>query len=173
MKTIKKQITVTTERGTEVNMTVTAVRGYEEITEKVWVDEYVECKSKKEINETTIESVVNGVTYKGGLYTIIPEKYKSQGVHAILADKIGVSKAVYESLNAVGVHAILADKIGVSKAVYESLNAVIASAKAEAETDADWIAYKEMKKRALEEEEAYYKHAKNVEDMMTLNGKTY
>jgi len=150
MKTVQNILKGKTESGTNFIVTVTAKRGYEDVTEKVWVDEYVEITSKKEINETIIETTVNGVVYKGGLYITFSDFHKKQGVYAILGEKIGISKNNYTII----------------------FN-FIEGCKKEAETDNDWLNYQKIKDNLVKEEIEYEQHVKRVNEMMTLNGKTF
>lgn len=145
MKKITKTSTVKTERGTVINYTVTATRGYDEGAQSVWADQPIQVKAKKVTNETSITAVVNGKSYKGWLSTQVPEALKKQGVHALLCNKLGVSKAVYEAIKA-----------------------TVDAAISEAETDAGWMQYK---KAEAEEEQAmmeYDRRKKAVEDMMNI-----
>jgi hypothetical protein len=144
MKAITKTTTVTTEKGTVLNMTVVAERGYEETTQPVWVDESVESTSKKEINNTTITIMVSGQKYEGSFSTFVPEKYKKQGVYALFASKIGLSKNVYDSLIA-----------------------VVNDAIKEAETDENWTEFQTLRAQSLKAEEEYYRHHRAVENMMS------
>jgi hypothetical protein len=144
MKTITKTTTVTTERGTVLNMTVVAVRGYEEVTQPVWVDETVERTSRQEISKTTISILVSGQNYEGSFSTFVPVQYKKQGVYALFANKIGLSRSVYDSLIA-----------------------VVNDAIKEAETDENWIEYQALKAQSLKAEEEYQRHHRAVEKMMS------
>jgi hypothetical protein len=144
MKAITKTTTVTTEKGTVLNMTVVAERGYEETTQPVWVDESVESTSKKEINNTTITIMVSGQKYEGSFSTFVPEKYKKQGVYALFASKIGLSKNVYDSLIA-----------------------VVNDAIKEAETDGNWKEFQTLRAQSLKAEEEYQRHHRAVEKMMS------
>lgn len=144
MKAITKTTTVTTEKGTVLNMTVIAKRGWEEATEPVWVDESINRTSKKEINNTTITIMVSGQKYEGSFSTFVPNEYKSKGVYAIFAGKIGLSERVYNELNTAREEAI-----------------------AEAETDENWIEYQALKAQSLKAEEEYQRHHRAVENMMT------
>jgi hypothetical protein len=144
MKTITKTTTVTTERGTILNMTVIAKRGWEEATEPVWVDETVERTSRQEISKTTISILVSGQNYEGSFSTFVPDKYKKQGVYALFASKIGLSKKVYDSLIA-----------------------VVNDAIKEAETDENWIEFQTLRAQSLKAEEEYQRHHRAVEKMMS------
>lgn len=150
MTTIEKTAAVTTERGTVINLTVTATRGYDEAVEKVWADQYVNVKAKKVANDTSITATVNGKSYKGWLSTLVPASLREQGVHALLCNTFGISKQVHD-------------------AIKEIVDAAIS----EAESDAGWIEYKAEEEQAMNDEMEYYRHKKAVENMMTLNGRTY
>lgn len=144
MRTITRTTKVTTERGTVLNMTVVAKRGWEEVTQPVWVDEYINRTSKKEINETTTIIMVSGQKYEGSFSTFVPDQYKRQGVYALFANKIGLSKNVYDSLIA-----------------------VVNDAIKEAETDENWIEYQALRAQSLKAEEEYQRHHRTVENMMS------
>jgi hypothetical protein len=144
MKEINKTTKVVTERGTVLNLTVTAKRGWEEATEPVWVDESINRTSKKEINETTIVLEANGQEFTGSFSTFVPDKYKKQGVYALFASKIGVSRSVYDALIA-----------------------VVNDAIKEAETDENWKEFQTLRAQSLKAEEEYQRHHRAVEKMMT------
>lgn len=153
MKTIVKQTTATTEKGTSLNLTVTVKRGWEKVTEHLYNDGWEsDVEKMKEIKETIIIIEANGQKFTGDFSTgmFVPAEYKKQGVFAIFANKLGLSEKVYGELNS-----------------------VCEEAKKEAETDENWIALQAKKEQSRKEEEEYYKHRKAVENMMTLNGKTY
>lgn len=151
MKTIIRTSTVTTEKGTQLNLTVTASRGYEEVTEKVWIDEYVERTSKKEINETIISIKVNDQIYTDTFRVLRSDEAKKY------------NNQIYAAFG----------KIGISETIYNQFCNIVAEAKAEAETDVNWIEFQIKKAQALKEEKEYYNHVKAVYNMMTLNGKSY
>ncbi len=145
MKTVTKTTTVTTEKGTVLNMTVTAKRGWEEATEHLYNDgNESDVKVMKEINETTTIIMVSGQKYEGSFSTFVPEKYKKQGVYALFASKIGLSKNVYDSLIA-----------------------VVNDAIKEAETDENWTEFQTLRAQSLKAEEEYYRHHRAVENMMS------
>jgi hypothetical protein len=144
MKEINKTTKVVTERGTVLNLTVTAKRGWEEVNQPVWVDETVERTSRQEINETTTIIMVSGQKYEGSFSTFVPDKYKKQGVYALFASKIGVSRSVYDALIA-----------------------VVNDAIKEAETDENWIELQTLRAQSLKAEEEYQRHHRAVEKMMT------
>lgn len=145
MKTIEKTAAVTTERGTVINYTVTATRGLHEVVESVWADQYVDVRTNQPINETVITAVVNGKEYKGWLSTVVPAGLKRQGVHALLCNALGVSKAVYEAIKA-----------------------TVDAAIREAETDAGWMEHKALEEQAMKAEMEYERRKKAVEDMMNI-----
>lgn len=153
MKTIVKQTTATTEKGTVLSLTITAKRGWEKVTEHLYNDGWEsDIEKMKEINETVIVIEAKGVEYTGCFSTgiLVPMEYKKQGVFAIFANKLGLSEEVYNELNS-----------------------VCEEAKREAETDENWIALQAKKAQSIKEEEEYNRHYNAVENMMTLNGKTY
>jgi len=153
MKTIEKKATTTTEKGTVINMTVKVTRGWEKVTEHLYNDGWEsDVEKMKEFNETTIVCEVRGQKYRGEFFTgmFVPTEYKRKGVYAIFANKIGMSERVYNELNT-----------------------VIEAAIAEAETDESWIRLLAAREKARKEEEEYDEHVRGVENMMTLNGKTY
>jgi len=148
MKTIVKQTTATTEKGTVLNLTVTVKRGWEKVIEHQYNDGWEsDIEKMKEIKETTTLIEANGQKFIG---MFVPADYKKQGVFAIFANKIGLSEKVYNELNT-----------------------VCEEAKKEAETDENWIALQVKKEQSRKEEDEYYRHHNAVENMMTLNGKTY
>lgn len=153
MKTITRQTTATTEKGTVLNLTVTATRGWEKVKETIFSDGWnTEVEKMKEINETNIAIEVNGQVFDGS-FRILQ----------------GAEKAHYNNQ----VHASFAGKIGASEIVYNQLNSCISEAKKEAETDENWIALQAQKEQSRKEELEYYRHSNAVENMMTLNGRTY
>jgi hypothetical protein len=152
MKTITRTSTATTEKGNQMTLTVTASKGYEEVTEKVWIDEYVERTTKKEINETNISIEVKGQVFCGDFRILTSDEMKKY------------NNQLYASF---------AGKLGISEIIFNQFQKVIAEAKAEAETDENWIEYQKLRAKANKEEEEYYNHVKAVENMMTLNGRTY
>jgi hypothetical protein len=144
MKAITRTTKVFTERGTSLFLTVVAKRGWEEVTQPVWVDETVERTSRQEISKTTISILVSGQNYEGSFSTFVPDKYKKQGVYALFASKIGLSKKVYDSLIA-----------------------VVNDAIKEAETDENWIEFQTLRAQSLKAEEEYQRHHRAVEKMMS------
>lgn len=153
MTTITKTTAATTEKGTVLNLTVTVKRGWEKVTEHLYNDGWEsDIEKMRETNETTVVIEAKGVEYKGGFRTgtSVPLEYKKQGVFAIFANKLGLSEEVYNNLNS-----------------------VCEEAKKEAETDEGWIALQAKKAQSIKDEEEYNRHYNAVENMMTLNGKTY
>jgi hypothetical protein len=144
MKAITRTTKVFTERGTSLFLTVVAKRGWEEVTQPVWVDETVERTSRQEISKTTISILVSGQNYEGSFSTFVPDKYKKQGVYALFANKIGLSKNVYDSLIA-----------------------VVNDAIKEAETDENWKKFQTLRAQSLKAEEEYQRHHRAVENMMS------
>lgn len=150
MKTSTKQTTITTERGTVVNMTATVTRGFEMIDEELYNDGYnLTVKKAKVTQKTEVILTVNGKEYKGS-FDILPAKMQAE-------------KGCYATFG----------NIGLSKTSYEKLTSVVAEAKKEAETDQSWIDYMERKAIAEKQEEEYYANYNRVENAMTLNGRTY
>ena len=152
MKTTERTTTATTETGLVMNLTVTAERGYEDVTEKVWIDEYVEVTAKKEINKTIATIEVKGQKITGEFRLLMPDEIAHYGNN---------------------LYASFAGKIGVTKVIYDHFSGIIKEAKKEAETDENWIALQAKKVQALKEEMEYDAHVNAVENMMTLKGKTY
>ena len=152
MKTITRTSTATTEGGNQLNLTVIAIRGYEEVTEKVWIDEYVDQTIKKEINEISVSIEVKGQVFSGSFRVLESDEVKKY------------NNQLYASF---------AGKLGVSEIVYNQFTKVISEAKAEAETDENWITLQAKKAQEMKDEKEYYDHVKTVENMMTLNGRTY
>lgn len=153
MKNITKSATITTERGTVVNMTVNAIRGFAVVEEEVYNDGWNSTVKSNQVTEKTeIVLVINGKNYKGSFTTNMPAS---------------VLKGCY------GVFLAGNQPIGLSKEKYNELTAIVSEARKEAETDQSWIDYSERKAKAEKEEREYYAHAKAVDNMMTLNGRTY
>lgn len=153
MKTITKTTTATTERGTALNLTVTVKRGWEKVSEHLYNDGWEsDIEKMKEIEETITTIEASGQKFTGEFSTgmFVPAEYKKQGVFAIFANKIALSEKVYNELHS-----------------------VFEEATKEAETDESWIALQAKKEQSRKEEEEYNKHYNAVENMMTLNGKTY
>lgn len=153
MKTITKTTTATTEKGTVLNLTVTVNRGYEDVTKKVWIDEYVEQTRKEEINETNMVISAAGRNIRGSFSTFIGQDLRAKGCYGMFHGD-GVV-------------------IGLSEKVYNELYSVVRQAIAEAETDENWQQLMAMRAKAEAAEEEYKKHVESVDKMMTLNGRTY
>lgn len=150
MKTSVKSISTKTERGTEVTINVTVKKGWEKVIEKLYNDGWEsEIEKMKEINETNITITANGQVFKGQFSYGIPSDLKRQGVVAIFG------------------------KIALTQKVYKTLYSAVEDAVKEAETDENWIALQVKKEQSETAEAEYYKNRNAVENMMTLNGKTY
>jgi len=153
MKTITKTATVTTERGTVVNMTTTTTRGFEMVNEELFNDGYNSTVKKAQVTEKT-ETIltIKGVEYNGYFSVLSAREQKEKGVYCIFYAK---------------------QNCGFSQVVYDILNTAIAGAKAEAETDQSWIDYRVRLAVAEAEEIEYYKNYNKVSNAMTLNGHSY
>jgi len=150
MKTITKQTTITTERGTVVNMTTTASRGFEMVKRISYCDgDNVEIVKGEVTNDNTTILTINGKDYNGYFSVLNARMSSEKGCYAIFGN------------------------VGLSERSYNLLMAVVNEAKLEAETDQSWIEYKERKAKAEKEEGEYYANKKAVENAMTLNGRTY
>ena len=151
MKTVTKTTTAITDSGKQLTMTVTAQRGWEKVKERLFNDGWEsEVETMKKIYKTEIIIIVAGMTIKDDcLSTLVPTDLKAKGVVA------------------------LCGKLGLTKRIYGELNPVVEATIAEAETDESWIRYQAVKAKARKEEEEYQAHVKKVENMMTLNGRTY
>jgi len=153
MKNITKSATITTERGTVVNMTVNASRGFAIVEEEVYNDGWNSTVKSNQVTEKTeIVLVINGKSYKGSFTTDMPAS---------------VLKGCY------GVFLAGSQPIGLSKEKYNDLTAVVAEARKEAETDQSWIDYRAKVAQSEKEAREYDAHVKAVNNMMTLNGRTY
>lgn len=156
MKTIVKQTSTTTERGTTLNMIVTAKRGWEKTQNTIDSDGIlVNVNDMKEIDETMISIEINGSIYNGHFWTgaLVPKELREQGVYALFVHKTG--------------------QIGISEKVYNELNAVIESAIKESETDENWLKYQKQIEESLKQNREYEQAQIEIDNMMTLNGKTY
>ena len=153
MKTTTNTTTITTEKGTVVKMTTTAIRGFEMVKETSFCDgNNVEIEKGKETNENITVLTINGKDYKGYFTTNMPADVLKGCFGCFLAGR---------------------QPIGLSKSKYNELIDLVNLTKKEAETDETWIALQAKKAQSLKEEEEYYKNRKAVENAMTLNGKTY
>ncbi len=153
MKTTTNTTTITTEKGTVVKMITIAIRGFKMVKEISFCDgDNVEIEKGKETNENTTILTINGKDYKGYFTTNMPADVLKGCFGCFLAGN---------------------QPIGLSKVKYNELVDLVNSTKKEAETDETWIALQAREAQARKEEEEYYKHVKAVENMMTLNGKTY
>jgi len=142
MKTITKQTTVTTERGTVIEMTVTAVRGFEMVKEVAFCDgDNIEITKGKKTNETNIVLLINGKEYQG----FLTDNWSPVNKIAFVA-----GKAI----------------IPLSKQNYDELMSVIIDAKEEAETDNTWIAKIDKEAKNVKIEQEYEAHVKALDKMM-------
>lgn len=147
MKAITKKATITTERGTVVNMTATVTRGFEMVNEEVFNDGWNSTVKKAQVTEKTeVVLNINGKDYKG-FFT-----------NSMSAD---VLKGCF------GCFLAGTQPIGLSQVKYNELTSVVAAAKNEAETDQSWINYCERKATAEKAEIEYYAHKKRVEKAMS------
>lgn len=153
MTTITKTHNTITEKGIEINITVVAKRGYENVISNVWVDQPIVINKKSEINETIITMVTMGKTLVGSFSVLTAEIQKKYGFYAAFTSRVG--------------------NIGVTMMEYNDIMNFISSVKKEAELDANWIEYKNMENEAIRMDAEYEKNAKAIEKMMTLNGHTY
>jgi hypothetical protein len=151
MKVITRTTTVTTEKGTVVNMTVTATRGYELVDYTTSLDGWV-CEGKKMevINKTKINIAFNDQKIEGQFSILPTHVQKEKGIYGVFASKIGLSETKYNELKSV-------------------VNAAIA----EAETDENWMKYQTKKAQSQKEEEEYQANVKMIDNAMTLNGRSY
>lgn len=153
MKTITNTKTITTEKGTVINMTTTSKRGFEVVKEISFCDgDNVEISKGREINETKTVLLINGNEYEG--------YFSTHFAPVILKGFYGLFSSSKQS-------------VGLSEDKYNELNNVVESTKKEAEMDIDWKMYQERKQQAQKEENEYEANYKAVEKMMTLNGNTY
>ena len=150
MKTITKKATITTERGTIVNMTVVATRGFEIVDEELFNDGQKSIVKKDQvINKTEVTLTINGKDYEDS-FIILPTKMQAENdCYGTFANN------------------------GFSQVKYNELTAIVAEAKKEAETDQSWIDYSERKAKAEKKETEYRENYKKIENMMTLNGRTW
>lgn len=147
MKTITKKATITTERGTVVNMTVTVTRGFEMVNEELFNDGWNSTVKKAQVTEKTeVVLNINGKDYKGFFTTSMPADVLKGCFGCFLAGT---------------------QPIGLSQVKYNELTSVVAEAKNEAETDQSWIDYCERKSTAEKGEIEYYANYKRVENAMT------
>jgi len=150
MKTITKKATITTERGTVVNMTVVATRGFEIVDEELFNDGQNSIVKKGQvIKKTEVTLTIDGKDYEGS-FIILPAKMQAENdCYGTFANN------------------------GFSQVKYNELTAIVAEAKKEAETDQSWIDYSERKAKAEKKETEYRENYKKIENMMTLNGRTW
>ena len=150
MKTITKKATITTERGTMVNMTVTATRGFQIVDEELFNDGQNSIVKKGQITKKTeVTLTVSGKDYEGSFIILPAQMQTEKGCYGTFAN------------------------IALSKIKYDELTAIVDEAKKEAETDQSWIDYSIRKAKADKNENEYYENRKKIENMMTLNGRTW
>lgn len=137
MKKVERIANAVTERGTEVALTVTAVRGIVNITESADADGYnVNFNTNRIVATTKMILTVGGKEIEGKLRLANDNDLKNKGVYALF------------------------NNIGLSKAVYEKLNKSVVEAEKEAETDADWQAF-------IKSEREYNSHRKTMKSVMS------
>lgn len=147
MKAITKKATITTERGTVVNMTATVTRGVEMVNEELFNDGWNLTVEKAQVTEKTeVVLNINGKDYKGFFTTCMPAHVLKGCFGCFLAGT---------------------QPIGFSQVKYNDLTSVVAAAKNEAETDQSWINYCAREAAAEKAEIEYYAHKKRVEDAMS------
>ena len=150
MKTITKKATITTERGTMVNMTVIATRGFQIVDEELFNDGQNSIVKKGRVTEKTeVTLTVNGKDYQGSFIILPAQMQAEKGCYGTFAN------------------------IALSRIKYNELTAIVAEAKKQAETDQSWINYSERKAKAEKKETEYRENYKKIENMMTLNGRTW
>jgi hypothetical protein len=162
MKTVEKRLTLVTERGTKMDVTIVVTRGYEERTETINDDGYeFERKFYRPINDSRITiQFGNVLTLKNcSLYDnsdfVFPKEFQEQGVsHCIMG---------YENKSY---------RIGISEKMYNEIQTAEKQAIEEAETDENWQKYIELRNKKEKEKEEYYKHVKSIENKMTLKGRS-
>jgi len=154
MKTSESKNTVTTKRGSIIEITATSTRGYDVVEEVSYCDgDNVTVIRGKETKINSLVIVINGqLTLNGYITTVAPANApESYGYFISNNNKlIPIDQDVYDVMH----------------------NCKIAAAVA-AETDTSWS---EMRTRQIEQNQIdieYENHVKGVENMMTLNGKTY
>lgn len=146
MKTSRTH-TAITERGTVINMTVTCERDYIQVNETSFCDgDNVEITRGKEIKTNKIVLTINGKEYEGYFGS---EQFSES-----------IKKGCY------GVFLAGNQPIGLSEAKYKELTAIVDEAKKEAETDANWMAYKAKCAENIKCQKEYDQHVKNVNKMM-------
>jgi len=155
MKTIEKRLTLVTERGTKMDITIVVTRGYEEKRETINDDGYeFEKIFNRPIHENDITiQLSNGMTLKRCcLYDgkFVPTELQKQNIHHCIKSS--------------------SHTIGISEKIYNEIHTAEKQAIEEAETDENWQKYIELKNKKEKENEEYYKHVKNIENKMTLNG---
>lgn len=146
-----KNVTIITESGTELQVKVIAERDYRSENYTTSLDGDV-CEGTRmmPVENTKVLITVNGQTYNG-IAAILPMHLQAK----------------------YGAYAVFASKIGLSQTKYNELETVIREACEEAEKDENWIKYQEMKISSEKAEAEYQAHVKKINNMMTLNGKSY
>lgn len=154
MKTVEREITITTASGNMITMTVKVARGWEKVTETSFCDgDNLDITTRKEIRKTEIILNVAGRIIKGDCFITIPE--------LIPAD-----------LKAKGVVAFLNNN-PVTEGVYNQLAPVVAGVIGAAETDEGWMNLQAAKAKARKVDTEYEAHTRAVENMMTCGGRSY
>ena len=155
MKTATRKATVTTARGTEINITVTATRGAETKEENVYCDGYNVTVKKEVVTEkTNITLSFTGQTLSGCLTRKRPSPKTPVFYGYFLGDDDKTVMPFDEN-------------------VYATIENCKNEAETEAETDGSYTEYAIRQEATLREDQEYDEHVKRVENMMTLNGRTY
>ena len=147
MKTSTRTAAITTERGTVVNMTVTATRGFEIVNEVSFCDgDNINITRGQKTEKTETVLAINGKNY-AGYFTTNMQKSDLKGCFGcFLAGN---------------------QPIGLSEAKYNELIAVVAEARKEAETDQSWIDYSERKAKADQASRQYDRHVAEMKKAMS------
>lgn len=140
---ITKKATITTERGTVVNMTATVTRG---VADEEISNDGLTVKKAQVTEKTEVVLNINGKDYKGFFTTSMPSNVLKGCFGCFLAGK---------------------QPIGLSEAKYNELTSVVAEATKEAETDQSWINYCEAQAIAEKVESEYYANKKIIEKAMS------
>jgi hypothetical protein len=155
MKTIEKIAKATTQRGTVINITCTSERGFEMRKEVSFCDgDNVEINKGFETKKDNVNLIFADKNLNGHITTNRPSPTMPVFFGYFMAND---NKTV----------------LPLDKEVYETIENCKKEAISEAETDESYTAQQLKKAIARKEEEEYYKNKKAVENMMTLNGKTY
>lgn len=155
MKTSESKNSVTTKRGSVIEITATSTRHYEMIDEVSYCDgDNVTISRGKETKCDKLVIVIsNDLTLSGHITRIAPivNCPKSYGYFVSDNNKL----------------------MPIDEDVYNVMMGCVNAARVEAEKDTEWSA---MRRRQIEAEEVnarYHDHVNNVDRMMTLNGRTY